>query len=74
MKRRNPELEVMIKSERIPDVHKKTSQSGATFGYNLRKRGKKLNYTCESKKANIKQDSILAKNTKVPCYRWNFAS
>lgn len=26
MKRRNPELEVMIKLERIPEVHKKTSQ------------------------------------------------
>ena len=35
MKRRNPELEVMIKLERIPEVHKKTSQSGTTFGYNL---------------------------------------
>ena len=35
MKRSNPELEVMIKSERISDVHKKTSQSGTTFGYNL---------------------------------------
>ncbi|MEA1912714.1 MAG: hypothetical protein U9N06_02620 [candidate division WOR-3 bacterium] len=35
MKKRNPELEVMIKLERIPEVHKKTSQSGTTFGYNL---------------------------------------
>ena len=35
MKRRNPELEMMIKSERISDVHKKTSQSDTTFGYNL---------------------------------------
>jgi hypothetical protein len=35
MKRRNPEVEVMIKLERIPEVHKKTSQSGTTFGYNL---------------------------------------
>ncbi len=35
MKRRNPELEVMIKLEGIPEVYKKTSQSGTTFGYNL---------------------------------------
>jgi len=30
-----PKLEVMIKLERISGVHKKTSQSGTTFGYNL---------------------------------------
>jgi len=34
MKRRNPELEMMMKLVNIPEIHKKISQSGIGFGYN----------------------------------------